>query len=125
VAGSRFRADLEAVILDLLEGQYNSAIRDVSFNTAEYWSQDVSADVAYELRRRCDLKRRTVPCRISSITTRAGKRHSAAAADPSGLTVAFHRKKTAAIGVKAPSRCVHRVFPPDDLDIDHLSGPCP
>ena len=55
------RTDLEAVILDLLEGQYKNPIRVISFNTAEHWSQDVSADVAQELRRRCDLQQRDVP----------------------------------------------------------------
>ncbi len=53
--------DRETVILDLLEGQYNKPIRVVAFNTAEKWSQDVSADVAHELRRRCDLQLRDVP----------------------------------------------------------------
>jgi hypothetical protein len=49
-------AELEAVILDLLAGQYKSPIRVVAFSTAEHWSQDVSANVAQELRRRCDLQ---------------------------------------------------------------------
>jgi hypothetical protein len=53
--------DLETVILDLLEGQYKSPLRVVAFNTAEKWSQDVSADVAHELRQRCDLQMRDVP----------------------------------------------------------------
>jgi hypothetical protein len=53
--------DLEALILDLLEGQYKNPVRVVAFNTAEKWSQDVSADVAHELRRRCDLQLRDVP----------------------------------------------------------------
>ena len=54
-------ADLEAVILDLLSGQYKSPIRVVAFNTTEHWSQDVSADVAHELRRRCDLQHLDIP----------------------------------------------------------------
>jgi hypothetical protein len=54
-------AELEAVILDLLEGQYKDPVRVVAFNTADKWSQDVSADVAKELRRRCDLQMRDVP----------------------------------------------------------------
>jgi hypothetical protein len=33
----------------------------VGFNTTEEWSQDVSADVAQELRRRCDLQQRDIP----------------------------------------------------------------
>jgi hypothetical protein len=53
--------DLETIILDLLEGQYKNPVRVVGFNTAEKWSQDVSADVAAELRRRCDLQQRDIP----------------------------------------------------------------
>jgi hypothetical protein len=53
--------DLETVIADLLDGQYKSPLRVVGFNTAEKWSQDVSADVAHEVRRRCDLQLRDVP----------------------------------------------------------------
>jgi hypothetical protein len=53
--------DLETVIVDLLEGQYKSPVRVVAFNTSEKWSQDVSAEVAHELRQRCDLQMRDVP----------------------------------------------------------------
>jgi hypothetical protein len=53
--------DLETVIADLLDGQFQNPVRIVSFNTAENWSQDVSADVAHELRKRCDLHMRDVP----------------------------------------------------------------
>jgi hypothetical protein len=42
---------LEAVIADLLDGQYSNPIRVIAFNTAEGWSRDVSEDVAHELRR--------------------------------------------------------------------------
>ena len=44
--------DLETVTRDLLEGQYKNPLRIVGFNTAEGWSQDVSADIAHELRYR-------------------------------------------------------------------------
>ena len=57
--------DLETVIQDLLSGQYNNPIRVVAFNTEERWSEDVSADVAAELRRRCDLQMRELPSTIS------------------------------------------------------------
>ena len=50
--------DLEIVIQDLLSGQYNNPVRVIAFNTAERWSEDVSEDVAHELRRRCDLQGR-------------------------------------------------------------------
>src|SRR6185295_6605516 len=43
--------DLETVIQDLLTGQYSNPIRVVAFNTAERWSEDVSEDIAGELRR--------------------------------------------------------------------------
>jgi len=36
----------------------------VAFNTEERWSEDVSQDVAQELRRRCDLQLREVPSSI-------------------------------------------------------------
>ena len=38
-------ADLETVIIDLLDGQYRDPRRVVAFNTAETWSPDVSGDV--------------------------------------------------------------------------------
>ena len=66
--------DLETVIMDLLDGQYKNPVRVVAFNTAEKWSQDVSADVAHELRRRCDLQMRDVPfflARFRAIVTKA------------------------------------------------------
>ena len=62
--------DLEAVILDLLEGQYKNPVRIVAFNTAEKWSQDVSGDVAQELRRRCDLQLRDVPFYLQDFVDR-------------------------------------------------------
>jgi hypothetical protein len=64
------RTDLETVIQDLLEGQYKNPIRVISFNIAEGWSQDVSADVAEELRRRCDLQLRDVPLSVSDFVER-------------------------------------------------------
>jgi hypothetical protein len=63
-------ADLETVILGLLEGEYNNPIRVVAFNTAEGWSQDVSSDIAQEVRRRCDLQMRDVPYNIHEFVER-------------------------------------------------------
>src|SRR5882757_5695562 len=62
--------DLETVITDLLTGQYKDPVRIVAFNTAEGWSQDVSEDVAHELRRRCDLQLRDVPSSIQNFVER-------------------------------------------------------
>ena len=69
-------ADLETIVLDLLEGQYKDPARVVAFNTVEGWSQDVSADVAQELRRRCDLQLHDVPSSIVDFVERyEGHRH--------------------------------------------------
>jgi hypothetical protein len=56
--------DLETVIQDLLAGQYSYPFRVVAFNTAERWSEDVSEDVARELRRRCVLQMRELPASL-------------------------------------------------------------
>jgi hypothetical protein len=69
-------ADLETMIVDLLDGQYKNPIRIVSFNTAEKWSQDVSADVAHELRRRCDMQMRDVPFYLQDFVDRHEGRYS-------------------------------------------------
>ena len=62
--------DLETVIQGLLTGQYGNPIRVVALNTAERWSEDVSEDVARELRRRCDLQMRELPSAISDFVER-------------------------------------------------------
>jgi hypothetical protein len=69
------RAHLEAVITDLLEGQYQNPVRVVGFNTAEKWSQDVSGDVAHELRHRCDLQLRDVPFYLEDFVERCEGRY--------------------------------------------------
>jgi hypothetical protein len=53
--------DLEAVIDDLLEGQYSNPIRVIGFNTAEGWSRDVSHEVADKLCQRCADQMRELP----------------------------------------------------------------
>ena len=40
------------LVRNLLDGQYESPVRIVAFNTAEGWSRDVTVDIADELRRR-------------------------------------------------------------------------
>jgi len=62
--------DLETVIQDLLSGQYNDPIRVVAFNTEERWSDDISENVAQELRRRCDLQASDVPSYIQDFVER-------------------------------------------------------
>ena len=62
--------DLKSVIQRLLSGQYNNPIRVVAFNTDERWSEDVSEDVAHELRQRCDLQASDVPSSIQDFVER-------------------------------------------------------
>jgi len=37
-----------------MSGQYSDPVRVVAFNTAEYWAEDASEDVALEILRRVD-----------------------------------------------------------------------
>jgi hypothetical protein len=62
--------ELDTVIADLLSGQYKNPVRVVAFNTAEKWSQDVSADVAHELRHRCDEQMRDIPFGLQEFVDR-------------------------------------------------------
>jgi hypothetical protein len=43
------KADLETVIRGMIVGEYKKPVRVVAFNTAEFWSRDVSEDVAWEV----------------------------------------------------------------------------
>ena len=43
------KADRETVVHNLLVGEYRKPVRIVAFNTAEFWSRDVSEDVAWEV----------------------------------------------------------------------------
>jgi hypothetical protein len=47
------RTDREAIVTDLMEGQYSNPVRVVAFNTAEHWSRDASEDIADEIAGRC------------------------------------------------------------------------
>jgi hypothetical protein len=69
-------AHFETVIVDLLEGQYKDPVRVVAFNTVEKWSQDVSADVAHELRQRCDLQMRDIPFFLQDFVDRHEGRYN-------------------------------------------------
>lgn len=62
--------DLETVLQDLLAGEYRNPFKVVAFNTAERWSEDVSEDVARELRRRCDMQMCDLPSSIADFVER-------------------------------------------------------
>ena len=46
------KGDLETLIRDLMDGQYNNPVRIVCFNTAEGWSRDATEEIAREIRDR-------------------------------------------------------------------------
>jgi hypothetical protein len=62
--------NLETVIQDLLTWQYSKPMRVAAFNTAERRSEDLSVDVAHELRRRCDLQMRDIAFYLQDFTDR-------------------------------------------------------
>jgi hypothetical protein len=51
-------------------------VRVVGFNTGEAWSEDVSAEVAHELRQRCDEQMRDVPFFLQDFVDRYEGRYS-------------------------------------------------
>ena len=69
--------DYETVIRDLLSGQYSNPVRVVSFNTAEGWSRDVSAEVAEDLQQRCHLESRELPESLMAFIESQGTRKTA------------------------------------------------
>jgi hypothetical protein len=71
------QTDLETVIIDMLEGQYNSPVRVVGFNTSEGWSRDVSDEVAQELRYRCDRLGIDLPAPLEDFVKRHDHRDRA------------------------------------------------
>jgi hypothetical protein len=64
------RADLGAVISDLLSGQFNCPIRIVAFNTLEHWATDVSRDVAAEIQSQSDMNGLPVPEHLKDFVDR-------------------------------------------------------
>jgi hypothetical protein len=64
------RADIETVIADLLSGQFNDPIEVVAFNTLEHWSDDLSQDIATEIRSRCDIDGYDVPVYLDEFVGR-------------------------------------------------------
>lgn len=84
--------DLETVIQDLLTGQYSNPIRVVAFNTAERWSEDISEDVARELRRRYDLQMPSFRSRFLIFRTARSSRSASVDAAVGLMVLAFLRR---------------------------------
>lgn len=70
VARKSERADIETVISDLLSGKFSDPIEVVAFNTLEHWSDDLSRDIAREIRCRCDIDGYDVPAYLEEFVGR-------------------------------------------------------
>jgi hypothetical protein len=64
------RPDFDAVIADLLAGQFNAPVRVMAFNTLEHWSRDISKEVAEEICIRCDIEGIAVPEYVADFVER-------------------------------------------------------
>ena len=62
---------LEAVIDDLLEGQYSNPVRVIGLNVSEGWVRDVSEEIAEKLRRRCADENRELPYSLHQLVEQA------------------------------------------------------
>ena len=71
IARKTERADIETVIADLLSGQFSDPIEVVAFNTLEHWSDDLSKEIAKEIRCRCDIEGYDVPVYLDEFVGRA------------------------------------------------------
>jgi hypothetical protein len=68
--------DLEAVIQDLLEGQYSNPVRVAGFNVSEGWVRDVSEEIARMLRQRCADENRELPDSLHQLVEQAASTQS-------------------------------------------------
>ena len=65
--------DLEAVINDLLEGQYSNPVRVIAFNLSEGWVRDVCEAIARKLRERCAGDDRELPDSLQQLVEQAAR----------------------------------------------------
>ena len=73
------RNDREAMIRELIAGQFNDPLRIVAFNTLEHWANDVSEDIATEIQTRFDIEGNELPEHIRDFV----ENHRSAARPPS------------------------------------------
>jgi len=55
------RPDIETILTELMSGRFNDPMRVVAFNTLEHWAKDISAEIAAEIRVRCDIEGEQIP----------------------------------------------------------------
>lgn len=66
------QTDFETVVRDVLAGQYSDPHRVIAFNLEEGWAKDVSAKVAREIQRLCDVADEDVPEALEDFLQRHG-----------------------------------------------------
>jgi hypothetical protein len=67
-------ADREAVIIDLIDGQYHDPIRVIAFNAAEGWSRDATQDIAEMIIQECERGGFDIPHFLRSFVQQHGGR---------------------------------------------------
>jgi len=65
-------ADRQAIIDDLIDGQYANPVRVIAFNTAQGWSRDVSPEIADLISQRCARDGFDVPPSLEALVDRHG-----------------------------------------------------
>lgn len=55
------RPDIETILTELMSGRFNDPLRVIAFNTLEHWAKDISAEIAAEIRVRCDIEGEEIP----------------------------------------------------------------
>ena len=69
-------ADRAAVIIDLLDGQYNDPVRVIAFNAGEGWCRDVSQEIADLVVQECGRKGHHIPSFLQSFVEQRGSRRA-------------------------------------------------
>ena len=75
--GNAERTDIETVISDLLSGRFSDPIEVLAFNTIEHWRDNLSKDVAREIRCRCDIEGHDIPVYLQEFVSRASVQNKA------------------------------------------------
>jgi hypothetical protein len=65
------RTDIETVITELLSGRFTDPVEVLAFNTLEHWTDDLSKDIAREIRCRCDIEGQGIPAYLEEFVGRA------------------------------------------------------
>lgn len=71
------QTDRAALMIDLLDGQYNDPVRVIAFNADEAWCRDASQEIADLIAEECRRKGDLIPPFLESFVDRHGSRRAA------------------------------------------------